>query len=329
MVTALPGNVLTVKMEPNEIQQVQVLLDQISKEFLSSDDQDFINRAFIYSHGLPQRVRETLYLLKIKERFSGAVVSGLPIDDDEIGATPTYWTKPGESKNTTRYEFFHVLLSSLLGEPFGWANQQSGKIIHDILPIKEHESEQINSASKATIYWHTEDAFHPYRPDYVSLMCLRNDDDVSTTYADINISELDRNCIDILFEEKFIQLPDKSHLVYPASHVPERVKMAVLFGDRSAPYLRLDPYYMDFESIDADARLALEKLVLHIDSRVREIVLKPGDICFIDNYTAVHGRKSFDAKYNGRDRWLKRICITRDIRKSRENRSSPESRFVC
>jgi hypothetical protein len=57
--------------------------------------------------------------------------------------------------------------------------------------------------------------------------------------------------------------------------------------------------------------------------------VEPGDIVFIDNFQAVHGRKPFRARYDGRDRWLKRISVVRDLRKSREPRLSAASRVFC
>jgi alpha-ketoglutarate-dependent taurine dioxygenase len=59
-----------------------------------------------------------------------------------------------------------------------------------------------------------------------------------------------------------------------------------------------------------------------------DVILQPGDIYFIDNFRAVHGRKPFKANYDGNDRWLKRINITRDLRKSRTYRSNPTSRII-
>lgn len=61
---------------------------------------------------------------------------------------------------------------------------------------------------------------------------------------------------------------------------------------------------------------------------MRDIILQPGDCCFIDNYRAVHGRKPFTANYDGYDRWLKRLNITRDLRKSQKMRAKPLSRVI-
>jgi alpha-ketoglutarate-dependent taurine dioxygenase len=56
--------------------------------------------------------------------------------------------------------------------------------------------------------------------------------------------------------------------------------------------------------------------------------LLPGECLFIDNYRAVHGRSSFKARFDRTDRWLKRINIARDLRKSRGVRKAPASRVI-
>jgi L-asparagine oxygenase len=50
---------------------------------------------------------------------------------------------------------------------------------------------------------------------------------------------------------------------------------------------------------------------------MKDVRLQPGDVAFIDNYRAAHGRKSFRARCDGTDRWLKQLNITRNLRGSR------------
>ena len=63
--------------------------------------------------------------------------------------------------------------------------------MHDLVPIKGHEAEQLGSGSTHELVWHTEEAFHPFRADYLALMCLRNNDAVATTYP----SPSTRTCV--------------------------------------------------------------------------------------------------------------------------------------
>jgi alpha-ketoglutarate-dependent taurine dioxygenase len=79
---------------------------------------------------------------------------------------------------------------------------------------------------------------------------------------------------------------------------------------------------------DPIAQHALNDLIKLIDESLTDLVLQAGDICFIDNYRAVHGRRPFKARYDGTDRWLKRVNIARDLRKSRGLRVSNLSRVI-
>ncbi|MEU7864952.1 TauD/TfdA family dioxygenase, partial [Nonomuraea sp. NPDC049141] len=52
----------------------------------------------------------------------------------------------------------------------------------------------------------------------------------------------------------------------------------------------------------------------------RTFILEPGDLAFVDNRLALHGRTEFTPRYDGRDRWLQRIFVHRDFRRSRAMR---------
>jgi alpha-ketoglutarate-dependent taurine dioxygenase len=95
----------------------------------------------------------------------------------------------------------------------------------------------------------------------------------------------------------------------------------LLWGDLSRPYLRADPSFWGVcDAADTDARDALRRFSAEIERRLRDLMLRPWDFCFLDNYKVVHGRKQFPARYDGTDRWLKRVCVARDLRKSRVDR---------
>jgi alpha-ketoglutarate-dependent taurine dioxygenase len=92
--------------------------------------------------------------------------------------------------------------------------------------------------------------------------------------------------------------------------------------------MRLDPYFIHVPEDDTAAQGALEKLVAIIDTDLRAISLDQGDCVVINNHRAVHGRLPFTAHYDGNDRWLKRINVTNDLRKSRAMRASNEARCI-
>lgn len=313
----------------------------------SSTDGDFMRDAAVLAAELPRAVRSAFNDFKMAERAGLFVVRGVPVDEESIGPTPGHWGEVPVGRPPLCSEVILVLAAHLLGDPIGWATQQSGRIVHDIVPSRGHEHEQLGSGSLTDLVWHTEEAFHPYRADYVGLLCLRNPDAVATTFASVDGISLPPEQWAVLFEPRFLILPDPSHLlkhqrVGQAAHDPELVRraqekvsrmeqvpepVAVLFGDFLDPYLRIDPAFMQSAG-DTEADEALDALAREIDRRIRAVSLRTGDLLFLDNYRVVHGRKAFTARFDGTDRWLKRVCITRDLRKSRASRTSPRSHVI-
>ncbi|HTK09087.1 MAG TPA: guanitoxin biosynthesis L-enduracididine beta-hydroxylase GntD [Ktedonobacteraceae bacterium] len=334
-----------------EIVYIQKLLKHIKAQYNCVEDTQFLDDAILFAQELPRRLRALLRDFKLLESVPGiCLISGYPVDAETIGRTPPHWKEKILPSPSLDEEILLVLFGSLLGDVFGWSTQQDGCIVHDLLPIKGHEYEQLGSGSEQTLVWHTEEAFHSYRGDYLGLMCLRNPYHAQTTYASLDGIHLEPRHLEVLFEARFTIRPDESHFLKNRSS-SERVlaeadvllkkayqkielmncqpeKIPVLFGSPASPYLRIDPYFMDPMHDDEEAQQALDVLMHEIDAHLAAIPFQPGDICFLDNYRVVHGRGSFIAKYDGYDRWLKRVNITRDLRKSRDMRASATSRII-
>ena len=339
-----------ITLNTDEVADTRALLDDLAGRYADAEDEAFLNEAGFIAQDLPRRVRKLMRDFRLFEPESAmVVVSGWPVDEERIGPTPPHWKEHAPENDTRAEDMLLVLLASLLGEPIGWSTQQDGRIVHDLLPIRGHEHEQVGTGSEELITWHVEDAFHPFRGDYLGMMCLRNHDRVPTTFAPISKVRLTPEQLAVLSGPHFTIRPDNSHLPRnrgnangrsPAEQAlvekayrriaelcatPERIP--VLFGDPGAPYVRMDPYFMD-PADDPVARATFDELTKKVDEALEDRVLEPGDVVFIDNFQAVHGRKPFKARYDGRDRWLKRINVVRDLRKSREARLSAASRVL-
>jgi Fe(II)/alpha-ketoglutarate-dependent arginine beta-hydroxylase len=333
-----------------EYASIRALLNVLTSKYSAVEDEQFLGEACVYAHELPRRVRSFLNDFKQSECPGICLISNYKVDDASFGNTPSHWkAKPADSPALAE-EMLLVLYGSLLGDVFGWATEQDGHIVHDVFPIKENEDKQISTSSAQTIWWHTEDAFHAFSGDYVGMFCLRNSDQVPTTYACLDRIHLKPEQVNVLFEPRYLIYPDVSHLEFNGSHAQEKTeepadslhsarqkiqqmtvnpnRISVLFGHPQSPYVRIDPYFMKHLDDDEQAQQALDDFISLIDEVLGSVVLQPGDCCFIDNCRTVHGRKAFKAKYDGRDRWLKRICVTRDLRKSRSARSSSSSRVI-
>lgn len=331
-----------VTIDSEEAGELRGLATALRERFGSAENPDFLRRAPLLAHELPRRLREGLLEFKLDESPAALILSGFPTDPEEIGRTPAHW-KLRPTSPALAEEILLVLFASVLGHTIAWSTQQDGRVVHDILPIAGHEGEQMGSGSKEPLLWHTEDAFHPLRGDYLGMACLRNPGAVPTTLCAMDDLELSARHRRILFEPRFTIRPDQSHLpkhrggaeltdelreayqeIEQMDAAPEKV--AVLFGHPGAPYLRVDPVFMDRElEGDPEAREALEALIAEVERKIRDVALAPGEFCFVDNYRAVHGRRPFEARFDGGDRWLKRVNVVRDLRKSRAARPAADS----
>ncbi len=310
------------ELTEGEVGEILPLVKEVASQYGSVEEVGFLDSASTYAQELPRRLRRFLNAFRLWEPSGVCVISGYPVDDSKIGKTPVHWSKGAAGSSTMEEEVFLNLCGALLGDVIAWSHQRDGLICQDLVPVEAHKEEMLGSGSELDLVWHTEDARYSYRGDYIGLMCLRNPDAVPTTFASIDEVQLDHSQIEVLFEPRFVFRPDPSH---PTDS--EREKAPVLFGDPESPYIRFDPYSMDRPETE-EARLAMDYLIRAIDENLTGVTLLPGECLFIDNYKAVHGRSSFKARFDGTDRWLKRINIARDLRKSREVRKAPASRVI-
>jgi hypothetical protein len=310
------------ELADEELEAIRPLVKEVASRHGSVEEADFLDNVRTYAQELPRRLREFLNTFGLTEPSGVCLISGYPVDDTKVGKTPSHWRKKPDRSSTTEEEIFLNLCGALLGDAIAWSNQRDGLICQDLVPIEGHEHKMLGSGSELELVWHTEDARYSYRGDYIGLMCLRNPDAVPTTFALIDEVRLDPDQVEVLFEPRFLFRPDPSH-----PRDTEGEKAPVLFGDPKSPYIRFDPYCMDQPEIE-EARAAMNSLIRAIGENLTGVALLPGECLFIDNYKAVHGRGSFKARFDGTDRWLKRINITRDLRKSRAVRAEPASRVV-
>lgn len=344
MRVSIPGSVAVHDLSRPEREAVDALALRLAEAYPAPDAAPLLGEArrLGFSH-LPADLVRFLERFQRTEFAAAVAVTGLGVDDAAIGPTPSHWRAQPDRRSTFREEVFLVLLGSILGDVFGWATLQEGRLVHNVLPIASQEEEQSGHGSSTTLAWHTEDGFHPHRCDYLGLLSLRNDERVPTTLAAVDAVALTPEQRWTLAEPRFVIRPDNEHLHQHVREGAEIDRVAarrleawrnpapvpVLFGDPARPYLRIDPFFMSSLPGDEQAAAALRAIVDQLEAAIEDVVLEPGTVCFIDNYRAVHGRAPFRARYDGRDRWLKKIVVTRDLRKSRAARERAEARVVA
>ena len=199
----------------------------------------------------------------------------------------------------------HLAIDEALnfGNPFSFAFEQNGAFVQNIFPIKKLEGEQISSSSKTELSLHTEIAFHENRPDMLLLFCIRADENAGTTYSEMHeiLRCLPQWVIEQLKQLNFLFHPDLSFTMNGASTEP---KLQSIFTDD------LSEMTYDMTAVKAmtdDAETALDFLERAIEHCKKTIYLRPGDFLVIPNRRTVHGRTNFTPRFDGKDRWLKRI----------------------
>ena len=279
------------------------------------DDPDWVALARELSCRIPLRLREVLRGLRHDSGPDALLmIRNLPLDEYALPETPT--VRGSVERQTTIPASLSALLSLQLGEVIAFAEEKSGALVQNVVPVPGMEASQSNAGS-VELEMHVENAFHANRPDFVSLLCLRNDHTktAGTMVSSVRralplVSTEDRR---ILGQPRFVTNPPPSFGLGQAT-----VPHAVLNGDPEDPNVRVD--FAATAALDDEGKLALERFADAIVLAADTVRLQSGDMAFIDNRLALHGRSSFAPRYDGYDRWLHRTFVHLDNRRSRVDR---------
>lgn len=257
-------------------------------------------------------------LLRPPAGASGAaVITGFELDDAGLGPTPLDWQRA----EVHELDIVMLLLARCAGIPFAWQGQQEGRLVNNIVPAQGHEHEQTGASSTVLLTPHTEDAFHPARANLLLLGCLRNHDRIGTTLSSVRNLELTADDREKLSTPTVPILPDVSygagHDTGAAMPVP-----ALWENPDEGTTLRYDPSYTPLDQAGSAFRAAYAVLGSELERVSTTVALAPGEMILIDNDVSVHGRVPFTARYDGTDRWLKRVNIRLPQRRRRDGESA-------
>ncbi|WP_405974470.1 TauD/TfdA family dioxygenase [Streptomyces sp. NBC_00988] len=313
---ASAAGALTIRLTDRERHELGLLAEKLSTAGSGLvDDLDWLARARELSCRAPLRLRETIRRYR-HDCGPDAVllIRNLPLDEEALPETPT--VRGSVERRATVAACLSALLSLQLGEVIAFREEKSGALVQNVVPVRGLESSQSNAGS-VDLEMHTENAFHPNRPDFVGLLCLRND---HSGTAGTLVSSIRRalplvpdGARRVLTEARFVTEPPPSFRAGDAT-----VPHAVLDGDPADPNIRVD--FAATVALDDEGKQALEQLRDALVPASRMVVLHSGELAFIDNRLALHGRSSFVPRYDGRDRWLHRAFVHLDNRRSRVDR---------
>ena len=294
---------------------------------ISIDDPAFAMAAARAGRLLSPEVHDALVDFVDRGHPSGALlVRGLP-----VGNLPTTPPSPRTATSKDRVSEFVLLTAARrLGQPIGYAPEHSGELVQNLVPTATAATSQTSTSSAVVLEFHTEAAFHPHKPRFLLLLCLRSDPfrEAKTLLCSIDqvLADLPLGVRHTLTEARFRTGVDESYTTGRSAQLGR--PMPVLAGDPAHPTLTFDADLM--VGIDPAAQEALQELRRVVKVRHIGVALEAGDLLVVDNSAAVHGRSPFRARFDGTDRWLQRTFVVADLSASAADRQGRvvTTRFV-
>jgi L-asparagine oxygenase len=213
-------------------------------------------------------------------------------------------------------------LSALLGEPMGVRTEKAGRLVHDVVPLRSGARTQTNQSSSVFLNFHSDiayDATGRYdlaNPDFLVLNCLRADREGhgATHYADARdlCALLDGPTLTRL-RSPLYQLNAPGN--YTRAHADGREVLSepvpLLSGPCEHPQITLSANGV--HAMTRGARDALDRLQTACRRVAHAVQPAPGTALLVNNRKGIHARSPFTARYDGRDRWLQRTYVRREL----------------
>ncbi|SDN47849.1 TauD/TfdA family dioxygenase [Actinacidiphila guanduensis] len=311
--TGSDTDVLAVRLTAPERAGLQALADGLAGPALV-DDPGWQRQARDAGGRLPPRLAAALRSFRHDPGPEGTfTVGNLPVP---AALPPTPAVPESVERAATVPAALAVLLGAELGAVIAYREEKHGALVQNVVPVPALAGSQSNGGS-VRLEFHTENAFHPHRPDYVGLLCLRpaHEDQVGTQVASIRraLPLMDEGCAAALREARYLTEAPPSFAGAGLSR-----PHPVLSGAPEDPDLRVD--FHATRALDEGAQKALAQLREALWAVRADVVLRPGDMVFVDNRLVVHGRVAFTPRYDGTDRWLHRVFVHLDHRRTRASR---------
>ncbi|MEU8462356.1 TauD/TfdA family dioxygenase [Streptomyces sp. NPDC029003] len=281
------------------------------------DDPAWLDTVRDASAALPRTVLAALRRFRHDAGPDGVLLlRNMPVVADEpLPETPTV---PGSVERVPAVASTLVTAAMIqLGEVIAYRSEKTGALVQNVVPVPGSERSQSNAGS-VLLELHVENAFHDNKPDYVGLLCVREDPTGDAKLCTSSVRRalplLSEHTVSVLAAPRFLTEPPPSfgdlNSVTPAH--------PVLVGDPRDPNILVD--FAATHPLDDEAKAALGELREALMRTMSALALRVGDLAVVDNRLAVHGRTSFTPRYDGQDRWLHRVYAHLDHRRSRVDR---------
>ncbi|WP_227675386.1 TauD/TfdA family dioxygenase [Psychrobacter sp. H7-1] len=240
--------------------------------------------------------------------FGTLVIKNLPFDP-VLPNTPNDGRRPYNKLPFS--EAVLALIGCLAGDIFSYRDEKEGLLIQNICPIQGQEYRQENTGSMF-LEFHTEDSFHPLPPDILMLSCLRGD----RTKKAITCTACIDQIIPLLKEETLNKLLESVFTIKSSSsfkNTKYTKQTPIVYKEEGKYYLVFDPSAM--MASDKESEVLLQTVYNLLRENTYGICLEPNEAIIIDNRKACHARTGFVPFFDGYDRWLQRIFLTKNLDK--------------
>jgi L-asparagine oxygenase len=302
-----------------ELACITRLARELSQIDFRAEPERYVQTAQIKAQELPSRYRAAFMRFKrFGSPHGGLLVPGMP-----VGKVPDTPSTALEAIGLAAFACaVFSLFAALLGDQFGFKPELGGLIMQAIVPEQGAENTQRSVSSLTELYQHCETVFTEHRADYIGLCCVRGDHlgVTGTTLAPVEVmlDKLSPETIEILRQPRFTTTVDESFLLGSGHSGPIRIGNITVLSRTARARLRVD--FNETRGIDLPAQEALAELWSAARASETTVKLATGYLLFIENHHAVHGRTPFTPRWDGRDRWLVRTFVTRDLSRSRDVR---------
>jgi len=290
----------------SEIQILQELSQCITAS-PSGEPEEFINQVKYVYPLIPIRLKifiSSFVYGNFKDGF--IVIKNIPINE-----TPD--TPPDNKQHIgekTTFSKIQAIINQLIGEMVAYEAEGGGKLFQDMVPNKKLSKTQTSLSSNVELEIHTEQAFSSRKPDFLSLACLRGDENAITHIFHKNV--LLENIED--HERELLCKPLWKIGVDMSFKMNKDVEF--IDGDVRGPISIIDEYSGHFVfdqdlmyGVTEEAECLKKKIIDIYYQKRGGYVLDKGDILVIDNHSVVHGRSSFQPRFDGKDRFIIRSFV--------------------
>jgi L-asparagine oxygenase len=284
------------------------LATELSLTSPSLDPDLFCEKAKAMSYHVPSRL-----IKGVSELVSGYILfRNVVMPPCFIGTTPA--SNKEHVGEKTMLSCIQAILMHCLGDMVAYEAEGEGYLFQDIVPSKAMVEQQTSLGSTKELEIHTEQAFSEMRPDFLGLACLRGDPNALTYVLPVSAIPADMHPllrqplwtigVDLSFRLEGVP----GDMRGPVSIIKDGV-------DSPVPFFRFDQDLM--VGLTDEAEEACRKIVDIYYEKRSSVCLQPGDILFVDNRRAVHGRSPFMPRFDGDDRFLVRTFGIKSLKGQR------------